>query len=114
MLEDLKQSPEAKYIVDQAVKYLRGLKGNLVQEKKRAAAKAMGISSDGASSRAPALAHNGSVAGNPSVPLVRGDSNGVHTPNYAPLPNRSQAQAVPWNELPVEDRLRILARNENY
>jgi hypothetical protein len=36
MLETLKVSPEPKYLVDAAVRYLRGVKGSLAQSKKRA------------------------------------------------------------------------------
>lgn len=35
MLEALKNSPEKKELVDAALKYLRGVKGTLVQQKKR-------------------------------------------------------------------------------
>lgn len=35
MLEALKNSPEKKELVDAAIKYLRGVKGTLVQQKKR-------------------------------------------------------------------------------
>jgi len=52
MLEALKNSPEKKELVDAAVKYLRGVKGTLVQQKKRdrekaTAAKGMGESNPG-------------------------------------------------------------------
>jgi hypothetical protein len=36
MLDTLKVSNEPRYLVDLAVKYLRGVKGSLVQSKKRA------------------------------------------------------------------------------
>ncbi len=35
MLETLKRSPEPRHLVEAAVKYLRGVKGHLVQKKKR-------------------------------------------------------------------------------
>ncbi|KAL1594503.1 hypothetical protein SLS60_010263 [Paraconiothyrium brasiliense] len=41
MLEALKSSPEKKELVDLAVKYLRGVKGTLVQQKKKDKEKAM-------------------------------------------------------------------------
>jgi hypothetical protein len=41
MLEALKNSPEKKELVDAAMKYLRGVKGTLVQQKKRDRDKAM-------------------------------------------------------------------------
>ena len=40
MLQALKQSSEPKYLVDAATKYLRGVKGTLVQAKKVAREKA--------------------------------------------------------------------------
>ncbi|KAF2642782.1 hypothetical protein P280DRAFT_506129 [Massarina eburnea CBS 473.64] len=42
MLEALKSSPEKKELVDAAKKYLRGVKGHLVQEKKKARERLMG------------------------------------------------------------------------
>jgi hypothetical protein len=41
MLQALKNSPEKKELVDAAIKYLRGVKGTLVQQKKRDREKAM-------------------------------------------------------------------------
>jgi hypothetical protein len=41
MLEALKNSPEKKELVELAAKYLRGVKGTLVQQKKRDREKAM-------------------------------------------------------------------------
>ncbi|KAF1945307.1 hypothetical protein EJ02DRAFT_451612 [Clathrospora elynae] len=41
MLEALKRSPESKELVDMALKYLRGVKGTLVQQKKKDREKAM-------------------------------------------------------------------------
>jgi hypothetical protein len=45
MLQALKSSPEKRELVDAAVKYLRGVKGHLVQQKKKDYEKAMAISS---------------------------------------------------------------------
>jgi hypothetical protein len=44
MLQALKSSPEKRELVDAAVKYLRGVKGHLVQQKKKDHEKAMAIS----------------------------------------------------------------------
>jgi chromodomain-helicase-DNA-binding protein 4 len=41
MMQALKRSPESKELIDLAVKYLRGVKGTLVQSKKREREKAM-------------------------------------------------------------------------
>jgi chromodomain-helicase-DNA-binding protein 4 len=43
MLEALKHSPEKKELVDAAMKYLRGVKGTLVQQKKRDREKAVAL-----------------------------------------------------------------------
>jgi hypothetical protein len=43
MLEALKNSSESRALVETAVKYLRGVKGTLVQKKKKDREKAMGI-----------------------------------------------------------------------
>jgi hypothetical protein len=45
MLQALKSSPEKRELVDAAVRYLRGVKGHLVQQKKKDYEKAMAISS---------------------------------------------------------------------
>jgi hypothetical protein len=45
MLLALKNSPEKRELVDAAVKYLRGVKGHLVQQKKKDYERAMAISS---------------------------------------------------------------------
>ncbi|KAF2757643.1 hypothetical protein EJ05DRAFT_439944 [Pseudovirgaria hyperparasitica] len=74
MLQALKSSGEPSNIVEAATKYLRGLKGNLVQEKKKRREKAMGLATG-------ALAAN--VKGvRPTVPgqvvnsMQPGESNG--------------------------------------
>ena len=46
MLQALKNSPEKKELVELAVKYLRGVKGALVQQKRRNREKAMGVNQD--------------------------------------------------------------------
>lgn len=60
MLRALKNSPEKKELVDLAVKYLRGVKGTLVQQKKRDKEKAMmqGANQDPSNlARPPTLMH---------------------------------------------------------
>ncbi|KAF2193813.1 hypothetical protein K469DRAFT_712645 [Zopfia rhizophila CBS 207.26] len=47
MLEALKNSPEKRELVDAAVKYLRGVKGNIVQKKKKDKEKAMLLAANG-------------------------------------------------------------------
>ncbi|KAF2840017.1 hypothetical protein M501DRAFT_991062 [Patellaria atrata CBS 101060] len=47
MIQALKHSPEPRHMVESAVKYLRGVKGTLVQKKKRDAEKASGVSLHG-------------------------------------------------------------------
>lgn len=43
MLAALKQSPESRHIVDEARRYLSGVKGTLVQSKKQRSEKAAGL-----------------------------------------------------------------------
>lgn len=70
MLEALKSSPEKKELVDAALKYLRGVKGTLVQQKKRDREKA-------------AAALNGGLP--PAPPKPRGPTNNPeHSVPYAP------------------------------
>jgi hypothetical protein len=56
MLEALKSSPENKELVDAAVKYLRGVKGTLVQQKKKKKEKAIMRSEGRDSNQSPQLA----------------------------------------------------------
>jgi hypothetical protein len=59
MIESLKLSPEPRYLVEAAIKYLRGVKGSLVQAKKRereaAEAKANGGNGYGLGVPAPSV-----------------------------------------------------------
>lgn len=58
MLEALKSSPEKKELVDLAIKYLRGVKGTLVQSKKREKEKALKMAGGGGGSiPAPNVGH---------------------------------------------------------
>jgi chromodomain-helicase-DNA-binding protein 4 len=101
MLDALKQSPEPKYLVDQATKYLRGLKGSLVQEKKRALERSM------AGFRGPS--YPDAVQPNRALNGVAAPGDGASSwfppQQYQPP---LQPAAVPWEQLPIEDRLKIL------
>ena len=57
MLRALKNSPEKKELIELAIKYLRGVKGTLVQQKKRDREKAQGLNQNiGATNNAVAMA----------------------------------------------------------
>ena len=60
MLRALKNSPEKKELIELAIKYLRGVKGTLVQQKKRDREKAQGLNQNiGATNNAVAMATGG-------------------------------------------------------
>ncbi|UPX15156.1 uncharacterized protein EKO05_0005613 [Ascochyta rabiei] len=78
MLRALKSSPEKKELVDLATKYLRGVKGTLVQQKKRDREKAAGIPGNlAATNSAIALATSARAPWQPAVsgagPATPGD-----------------------------------------
>jgi chromodomain-helicase-DNA-binding protein 4 len=98
MLEALKHSPEKKELVDAAVKYLRGVKGTLVQQKKRDREKA-------------AAALNGGPPLPPAAPKPHASANnsGKYVPPHmpagasAPLPVGSSSafpNGPPQREVP--------------
>lgn len=95
MLDTLQQSLEPKYIVDAAKKYLKGLKGHLVQDKRKAVDKKAGCV-------------NGMPPNGTNVQELNGASrselsNGAGGQDGQGLP-------VPWEQLPVEERLMIIAQ----
>jgi chromodomain-helicase-DNA-binding protein 4 len=102
MLEALKESPEPKYIIDQATKYLRGLKGHLVQEKKKAQERALSNSGGVFESNAMRPIHPPNGVAGPSNHLPQGYQ--VHQRLLAP----TRTPPIPWEQLPVEERLHIL------
>ena len=57
MLQALKSSNESRELVDVAVRYLRGVKGTLVQQKRRDREKMEGARLNGAAANAPAAAN---------------------------------------------------------
>ncbi|KAF2436539.1 hypothetical protein EJ08DRAFT_624115 [Tothia fuscella] len=123
LLEHLKSSPEPRHHVEMAKKYLTGLKGNLVQEKKRAYEKAHGITST--VSRPPLQAQNGNVPAGPSnynpnngyqnaPPKPYQQAPRVQQPHHAPAHIQGQQpERVPWEQLPIEDRIQILTHGAN-
>lgn len=98
MLDTLQQSVEPKYIVDAAKKYLKGLKGHLVQDKRKAAEKKAGYVNG--------MPPNGTnVQGlNVATKPGQGPSNGVVGGQ------QQQQQVVSWDSLPVEERLMIITQ----
>jgi chromodomain-helicase-DNA-binding protein 4 len=102
MLEALKESSEPKYLIDQATKYLRGLKGNLVREKKKALERSMTsvAGPSHSSTMQPINPPNGVVRQTNGTPIAASlQERQAHPPQPAP---------VAWEQLPVADRLRIL------
>ena len=83
MLAALKNSNEEKSLVDAAMKYLRGVKGTLVQAKKKNAEKAAGLTNTGD----PDLTNNGAALG-PGDGLV------------APPPPKPRGQMIAGKFLP--------------
>lgn len=98
MLDTLQQSVEPKYIVDAAKKYLKGLKGHLVQDKRKAAEK----KADYVNGMPP----NGTNVRGQNVATRPGQdpSNGVVGRQ------QQQQQDLPWDSLPVEERLMIITQ----
>lgn len=106
MIEALKNSPEKRELVEAAMKYLRGVKGTLVQQKKRDREKAMaaaGMMSQvpGSMYTAPPQQGSGTYHGPPErhVPQAyQGQAyvqpvNGQHHPQAAPRPQQWPQQA---------------------
>lgn len=96
MLEALKNSPEKKELVDAAMKYLRGVKGTLVQQKKRnrekAQAQAQGLPPPPATLQSqPLPTQGGQVMGRP--PLVQQLSG--PPPRHVPPQYRGAMNVVP-------------------
>jgi hypothetical protein len=69
MLQALKNSPEKKELIDLAMKYLRGVKGTLVQQKKKDQEKAAAAASMAATNRAVGMAMGGGGGGGGSGPV---------------------------------------------
>jgi hypothetical protein len=89
MLQALKNSPEKRELVDAAVKYLRGVKGHLVQQKKKDHERAMAIAS-------------GNPLPGPGRPAVQQQLNNgnMTVPQYTGLPAPHNA-GLPRTEIPV-------------
>jgi Chromatin remodeling factor Mit1 C-terminal Zn finger 2 len=107
MLDTLKLSNEPQYLVDLAVKYLRGVKGSLVQSKKRARealeararASAFGDAQGGASSHASGDGNNGFGA--------FGSANRHHENGRSAYPSAAAGGSLPGaaEKQSVEERL---------
>ncbi|TID16567.1 putative glucose transporter rco-3 [Venturia nashicola] len=102
MLDTLQQSLEPKYIVDAAKKYLKGLKGHLVQDKRKAAEKKAGYVNGMPRNGTDVPSLNG-LNGSARLGMA-GPSNGVNGQFGGQQP------IVPWDQLPVEDRLMIITQ----
>lgn len=83
MLQALKSSPEKKELVDAAVKYLRGVKGTLVQQKKKDKEKAM--------------IKTGQLNSHPGSHYGQG---GTNSPRLGPIPDHFQGPPPPRHEVP--------------
>lgn len=99
LLDTLSQSLEPKYIVDLAKKYLKGLKGHLVQDKRKAAEKKAGY----VNGLLPNGTNKQGLIGSARSGMA-GPSNGANG-HFG-----GQQPPVPWDQLPVEDRLMIMTR----
>jgi len=92
MLETLKNSTEPKHLVETATKYLRGVKGHLVQKKKREREKALGIivnvngAMHGPTTSASAQGHESATIGV--------DGAGQGAPNSRSLEDRAVESAL--------------------
>lgn len=92
MLETLKNSTEPKHLVETATKYLRGVKGHLVQKKKREREKALGIivnvngAMHGPTTSASAQGHDSATIGV--------DGAGQGAPNSRSLEDRAVESAL--------------------
>jgi len=84
MLVALKNSPEPKHIVDMATKYLRGVKGTLVQAKKKNQEKAAAL--------------NGGPLPTPAPPKPRGPPN--NTLKFAHFPGATNGVGSSTGQLP--------------
>jgi hypothetical protein len=133
MLEALKNSPEKKELVDTAMKYLRGVKGTLVQQKKRDREKAalakgqpvppptyngIGRPPKNASTRPPGSI-NGTINGAASGSDPSGPSAPVglsHDPSrsYAPFVPQAQMQVPPGsvNNSALQHQQRMVAQQQ--
>lgn len=97
MLQALKNSPEKKELIDLAIKYLRGVKGALVQQKKRDREKAAGLhqnmtATNSAVAAATGLSHQLPVGGGP-LPAPLDEASVLPTSNLNSYPLHGQAQA---------------------
>lgn len=102
MLDTLQQSLEPKYIVDAAKKYLKGLKGHLVQDKRKVAEKKVGFVNG-----MPPIGTNVQGLNGVTRSELSGPSNGYDGAQGGQM---QHLQAVPWDQLPVEERLMIIAQ----
>jgi chromodomain-helicase-DNA-binding protein 4 len=104
MLDALKQSPEPSHLVQAALKYLKGVKGHLVQDKKKALEKATGAANG--VMRPHMQMQNGYASGSMLGPPTFGPAE-----NYLSPAHTQQPAQVPWDQLQVEERIRIIRMN---
>lgn len=97
MLQALKSSPEKKELVDAAMKYLRGVKGALVQQKKREKEKAMMQASGGSQALLPAMHQFGPPGQGAGAHNGLGAANVAHAP-YGST-GQTTAQGLPRREV---------------
>lgn len=97
MLQALKNSPEKKELIDLAVKYLRGVKGALVQQKKRDREKAEGRNQNMGATNAAVAAATGArapLAG--SGPALHVPGGGQRQPHLNQYMNHGQGVYTPY------------------
>ncbi|KAF1912720.1 PHD/FYVE-zinc-finger like domain-containing protein [Ampelomyces quisqualis] len=101
MLEALKNSNESKELVDAAMKYLRGVKGTLVQQKKRDREKAAATAQNGGVPPAiaplkPRAPLNNTVKHVPYAPPTGASSSQYYAGDQTRHPNAHPQREVPW------------------
>lgn len=87
MLETLKQSNEPRELVDAAMKYLRGVKGHLVQKKKKDREKA--------EAEERGTGTNSTVVGNTSYAPIQNLQQGIGAAPVASMQHRNQKPPKP-------------------
>ena len=111
MLDQLKLSSEPKYLVDAAMKYLRGLKGHLVQNKKVAKARAEGTLPGPGNGVTTGMGTNLNVNMNGINGAMGLAASYAAAIGQGGQGHQYQQGTAAWNALSVEDRLQgALAR----
>lgn len=104
MLEELRLSSEPKYLVEAAMKYLRGLKGHLVRDKRMIRERAAGGGSNGTAPATVSMMIPSGQFGAPSGQQVASSQNLAAVANGMPTHGDAAFQ-----QMSLEDRVQALA-----